>query len=72
MNNKGRQLVNYRPGGEWRHAYKRYFGKQAESESDIKMEYAKMQEGKLSSTFPQILIRIYNYHESKIHLSLFT
>ena len=62
--------MNYRPGGEWRHAYKRYFGKQAES--DIKMEYAKMQEGKLSSTFPQILIRIYNYHESNIHLSLFT
>ena len=36
------------------------------------MEYAKMQEGKLSSTFPQILTRIYNYHESKIHLLLFT
>ena len=42
LNNKGRQLVNYRPGGEWLHAYKRYFGKHAES--DIKKEYAKMQE----------------------------
>ena len=42
-------------------------------EVDVIMEYAaKTQEGKLSSTFPQISIRIYNYHKSKMHLLLFT